>query len=292
VITFLGEEFVILNREHYEQYERDGYLIFDPEVPSTLLDGIIADMNDKYNSSEHIDVTYRDPGRIQDAWKISSNVKALALAPKVLDLLEELYNRKPLAFQTLNFPRGTQQPAHSDTIHFNSKPSGCMSGVWVALEDIDMENGPLVYYPGSHKLPEITLEDIEKEGLLVLSDYDGLSAMDFHQQVYPHYERFISDMIKLHDFNPYYATINKGLAIIWAANLLHGGAPQHHKNRTRHSQATHYFFPGCRYYMPLHSKGEKICWMNPTWINKDDLKEDTQNSLKKILKRILRPFNK
>ena len=32
-------------------------------------------------------------------------------------------------------------------------PEGFMCGVWVALEDMDMENGPLVYYPGSHKLP-------------------------------------------------------------------------------------------------------------------------------------------
>ena len=28
-----------------------------------------------------------------------------------------------------------------------------MVGIWVALEDVDEECGPLVYYPGSHKLP-------------------------------------------------------------------------------------------------------------------------------------------
>ena len=32
-------------------------------------------------------------------------------------------------------------------------PEGFMCGVWVALEDMDMDNGPLVYYPGSHQLP-------------------------------------------------------------------------------------------------------------------------------------------
>lgn len=46
------------------------------------------------------------------------------------------------------------------TIHFNSIPSSYMCGAWVALEDINMDNGPVVYYPGSHKLPEITPKDV------------------------------------------------------------------------------------------------------------------------------------
>ena len=29
-----------------------------------------------------------------------------------------------------------------------------MCGVWVALEDITEDNGPLHYYPGSHRLPD------------------------------------------------------------------------------------------------------------------------------------------
>jgi len=28
-----------------------------------------------------------------------------------------------------------------------------MCGVWLALEDIDADNGPLIYYPGSHRGP-------------------------------------------------------------------------------------------------------------------------------------------
>ena len=76
-----------------------------------------------------------------NGWKLSRAVRAIALAPRVLRLLRQLYDRKPLPFQTLNFPIGTEQKVHSDVIHFSSDPPSYMCGVWVALEDIDMGNG-------------------------------------------------------------------------------------------------------------------------------------------------------
>ena len=45
----------------------------------------------------------------------------------------------------------------------------------------------------------------------------------------------------------------KGQALIWAANLLHGGSPQTDPTRTRWSQVTHYFFDDCIYYTPAFS---------------------------------------
>ena len=92
--------------------------------------------------------------RIQDAWTESEAVRSLAVAPKVLSLLETLYGKRPIPFQTLNFLRGSQQQTHSDSFHFHSFPKHYMCGVWVALEDLTEDNGPLHYYPGSHLLPD------------------------------------------------------------------------------------------------------------------------------------------
>lgn len=91
--------------------------------------------------------------RVIDAWESSHNVKRIATNPTVIDLLSQLYGRPAWPFQTLNFPVGTQQHYHTDTTHFNTAPERYMCGVWVALEDIDEECGPLVYYPGSHRWP-------------------------------------------------------------------------------------------------------------------------------------------
>ena len=58
-----------------------------------------------------------------------------------------MYDCQPFAFQTLNFPVGTQQHLHSDALYFHSEPAGFMCGVWVALEDIHADTDPLESVP-------------------------------------------------------------------------------------------------------------------------------------------------
>jgi ectoine hydroxylase-related dioxygenase (phytanoyl-CoA dioxygenase family) len=252
---------MILSQHDRDRYQADGYLVIDPEVPEAVLDAILAEVEEKYPRRE-IGGRPRAVGRVQDAWKKSAHVKELARAPKVLAILEELHGRAPLPFQTLNFPIGTQQRAHSDTIHFDSIPSGLMCGVWTALEDIDMDNGPLIYYPGSHKLPVVSMDDVDGEGRVKPGFYEVLHRRSrqvwqmtrqvAHLQIptpppvvedaYAAYEEFIGDLIDQMKPEPQYGTLKKGQALIWASNLLHGGVPQRDMNRTRNSQVTHYYF--------------------------------------------------
>jgi ectoine hydroxylase-related dioxygenase (phytanoyl-CoA dioxygenase family) len=234
-----------------EQYERDGYLVIDDLVAPATLDAIVADLDGKYGEPREEDGVRYFHRRIQDAWKISDNVKSLALAPPALVLLEGLYGRKPLPFQTINFRKGSQQAPHSDAIHFSTMPEGFMCGVWVALEDIDEHNGPLVYYPGSHRFPYLRPADI---------------GLDATWDDYPDYEQYVADLIERESLEPAYGTIRKGQAIIWAANLIHGGAPQTDPDRTRLSQVTHYYFEGCRYFTPMRTEGENVWWRDPVWI--------------------------
>jgi ectoine hydroxylase-related dioxygenase (phytanoyl-CoA dioxygenase family) len=235
------------------QFERDGYLVIEEAVaPEALLDAIVEALRNLYGKPLHERdgvVYYRN--RIQDAWRIDEHVKALALAPRVLALLQDLFGRKPLPFQTINFRIGSQQKAHSDALHFNSEPEGFMCGVWVALEDVDMDNGPVVFYPGSHRLPFVSMADA------------GLEA---NESSYGDYERHIEQLIQRDGLEPRFATIEKGQALVWAANLLHGGSPQPDRTRSRHSQVTHYFFEGCRYWAPMVSEGDDVRWREPVWI--------------------------
>jgi ectoine hydroxylase-related dioxygenase (phytanoyl-CoA dioxygenase family) len=224
--------------------------------PESVIDGAMADMEPLYTpepaANRDADGVSYGHRRIKNAWRVSDNVKALALDRRVLEILESLYGRRPMPFQTLNFRVGSQQPAHSDAIHFNSQPAGFMCGVWIALEDVDMDSGPVVYYPGSHKLPEVTPAAL------------GIDAT-FEQ--YTHYTDHVESTIEQRDFEPHYATLRKGQALIWASNILHGGARLRDRNRTRHSQVTHYFFEGCRYYTPMTSDEQRTSWLDPDWIS-------------------------
>jgi hypothetical protein len=114
----------------------------------------------------------------------------------------------------------------------------------VALEDTDHENGPLYYYPGSHLLPQLTLVDFGKQGS------NGEAGYDHYRNVY---EPGMREYVEALGLRREEAHIKKGQALIWSANLLHGGSPILERSRTRHSQVTHYCFEGCTYFTPLLS---------------------------------------
>jgi ectoine hydroxylase-related dioxygenase (phytanoyl-CoA dioxygenase family) len=246
------QETGVVGEAERASFERDGYLEIETELSDSVLDGVIEDLSKVYGDLQPDGtVIYRMFTRQQDYWRESGNVKQLVLLPRVLNALRELYGREPLPFQTLNFPLGTEQRVHSDAYHFNSMPSGYMCGVWIALEDMDMDNGPLVYYPGSHKLPELWPKDI------------GVPKGKDH---YEEYETYLEKLIAEKGLEPRYATVKKGTAFIWASNLLHGGSARRDTSRTRHSQVTHYFFEGCKYYTPMYSDDEEVLWRDPNWI--------------------------
>ena len=64
---------------------------------------------------------------------------------------------------------------------------------------------------------------------------------------------------------PYYGVLRKGQALIWAANILHGGSVWNDKTLPRHSQVTHYYFDGCKYWRPSRSSDERF-YFKPKWI--------------------------
>jgi len=180
--------------------------------------------------------------RIQDAWQSNPDVKRLATNPHIIALLTALYGRPAFPFQTLNFCVGSQQKPHSDSVHFSAFPAHFMCGVWVALEDVDDSNGPLLYYPGSHQWPIYTNEHI------------GLNATTTPAaETYAAYERMWQNLAAAKNAPAARFHAKKGQAIIWSANLLHGGDDHHDPNRTRWSQVTHYYFEGCAYHTPLLS---------------------------------------
>lgn len=231
--------------EMAQHFREHGFAVVDfpDEQFETLSDQIRADLNSEYDWEYWKGQGWSDGKglRVQDAWRQSQAVQQIAANTIILDLLGYLYGRKAWPFQTLNFPVGTQQHFHTDAVHFSSIPERFMCGVWVALEDIDETNGPLIYYPGSHKLP------------IYVNEHIGNFADDPHTTGQNTFEPMWRELMRVHGIEPKQFHAKKGQALIWSSNLFHGGQKQLDPNRTRWSQVTHYYFDDCVYYTPLHS---------------------------------------
>ena len=226
-------------------YEK-GYAIFDfPDVElDARIEHIKRNLSPRYGidfANPHSDKTIGER-RIQDAWMFDEDVRAIAANESVPDLLSKLYGRRAFPFQTLNFPVGTQQEAHSDSVHFSSLPERFMCGVWLAMEDIGPDSGPLFYYPGSHRWPIVT------NGLIGRRGYG--TELRSAQDPYGPAWRALRDA---HGAQEEIFFARKGQALIWCANLLHGGSRQNNPSLTRWSQVTHYYFEECIYYTPAFS---------------------------------------
>lgn len=231
-------------------FHENGYVILDLELTDDFVSQVVSDM---YFALERDNVkiqaefyTYSDSPRIFEEWRNSESIKELCLNSKLIKTLEFLYNKEAFPFSTINFIKGSNQPLHSDTIHFHTIPQLWMSGVWVALEDTTTENGTLNIVPGSHKWG---IYDYQSLNLPHPDDYENGEKNNY--RIYEEFIRYLVDSNK-GIIKP--IPLKKGQALVWSANLLHGGMEIEDKESTRLTQAIHYFYKDCtRYYHPMFS---------------------------------------
>jgi ectoine hydroxylase-related dioxygenase (phytanoyl-CoA dioxygenase family) len=110
-------------------------------------------------------------------------------------------------------------------------PLGYLIAVWIALEDTNNDNGPLFYYPGSHRLPYMLNEDFN----------EGSTGLRLGRKDYTDYEDRIETLIREKQLTQEVFLARKGDVLIWHANLIHGGMPVRDPALTRKSMVIHYF---------------------------------------------------
>lgn len=233
------------------KYHEQGYLIIDLNLQDIEINDIMTDVYKAIDEdtarlqADHYQ--YNESPRVFEGWKESQNIKDLVLNKKIMDTLQFLYQKEPLPFSTINFIKGSNQPLHSDAIHFHTIPQLWMVGVWVALENSNKNNGGLRIVPGSHKWGTYEYHNLN------LPHPDN--RKNGEKENYRDYEQFIRELVIAKKGKEIVPEIKKGQALIWASNMLHGGTPIIDKKSTRKSQAIHYFFEGCEhYYHPMFSE--------------------------------------
>lgn len=217
-----------VSKRSLERFEETGYAIVNGFLNQVQVDAINLEIDQLLEKKQ---IQKGAGGKIMFAIHQSDLLRKIGMENTLLELLSLLMDGKATLFQSINFLHGSEQYSHSDSIHMTTYPLGGLLGVWIALEDIHTDNGPLHYYPGSHKLPYYLNEEYGNEG-----DFFLLGKKNYDE-----YEDFIQQRIKALGLKKEVLCIPKGTMMIWHANLFHGGEPHLDKTKTRKSVVFHYF---------------------------------------------------
>jgi ectoine hydroxylase len=212
------------------QFVQEGFMVLENFYPAAVTNQLNMDVDDLLATGK---AGYNFTGRkIFNLWEISPLADGTFFRnPDMLEILSFLMGKKAVPFQSLNFTLGSEQRAHSDSIHMTTEPPGYLLATWAALENIEAGSGPLVYYPGSHRLPFISTDDYPSgKGVFTLGNDSN-----------KHYEEKIAEVIAAHQLQPHVFLPKRGDVLIWHANLLHGGSPITRPGATRRSMVCHYY---------------------------------------------------
>ncbi len=220
VLTFPGlvsEKLVEVLLEHYER------LWHEKPICRVQLQGAPCYLRD---------LTAR-PGsgigaRVLDLHNLSEAGKAIIFIPEIVNFIRILLDDVPVAMQSLFFEYGSEQALHQDFVYVTSKFLSHLVGVWVALEDVGPEQGPLLYVPSSHYAQKYNLGG----GKLYFDETNRQKSPEWYRHINNEIER-----LRLNP-TPFYA--KKGDVLLWHSALIHGGAPILTKNVTRKSFVVHY----------------------------------------------------
>jgi ectoine hydroxylase-related dioxygenase (phytanoyl-CoA dioxygenase family) len=121
------------------------------------------------------------------------------------------------------------QRLHRDPMFVAADPPLNLCASWIALEDISDESGPLLYVPGSHRLPWF---EFEPGSIVCKQNVPPGPRMAFAQ--------WLDDELAKQGMEPQPLTCRRGDAFIWHGGLVHGGAEIQSPERTRKSFVVHY----------------------------------------------------
>jgi phytanoyl-CoA hydroxylase len=145
-----------------------------------------------------------------------------------------LFQAETAIYTSLFYERGSAQDLHRDTPFFCTRPEYCYFGMWVALEDVDEDNGPLMVMPGGHLMAELDRAALVAE---ILGDVEEVPATS--DALWSAYQNRVVGDGRERGLGVITLPVKKGDTIIWHPQLPHGGAPIRDLSRSRYSLVIH-----------------------------------------------------
>jgi len=228
-----------------QRWIEDGFVILPQAVPHELIDRLDADVEAIWagRSPARCFVEYFEEGqlviypagpafkdkrhKLLDLHVHLDSAREIVFAAPIVRFLNLVFERPALAFQGLYFRWGSQQAIHQDSAFVKVSAPLEFAASWIALEDIQPGSGELEYFAGSHRLEDYRFDGRHK--------WMPLKSPEYQRFIDSLRERSAARGLERQRFLP-----KKGDALLWSADLAHGGSSEVRPGLTRKSIVTHY----------------------------------------------------
>jgi hypothetical protein len=218
------------------QLDRDGFFVWPRLFDVDLIDAHLLGYEQYQQEIRPLgiyDVQVRT-GTAEQHWH-HAHLPTLQLIynQRLLQFLRSRFQEEPvmsLPMTGLNCRRTTP---HNDSTGFVTEPRGARLRVWIALEDIHADSGPVYFVAGSHHRITATLEeDILqdhpelRETLKKHSEATSVQAFEEAMKVVPAYVAArIESQIQELGLDKVSPSLKKGDAVIFDVDTVHGSSP-------------------------------------------------------------------
>ncbi|MBP3961654.1 phytanoyl-CoA dioxygenase family protein [Paenibacillus lignilyticus] len=240
----------LVSVEEYAHYHRNGYLIVRGLVSKEDIAELyeLAEKTRTKNKkparesggSDPLHEEFLDATRVHMLSRIEPSAERGMLNPRILDVTEALIGPDVYAVQSMMFlnpPGRGGQGWHQDACYIKTHPD-TLIGAWIALEEVDEENGCLWVAPGSNHEPIYPPAEIGGGNVHALDAFSNLNGV----QNVSHLDDEVNTLSKVVAKYPPPISVpmQPGDVLFFHSHLFHRSYPNKTTDRFRRSYVCHY----------------------------------------------------
>ena len=163
-----------LSAEAIQQYQEEGYLIPDCQLPESRLNELMEAVERVLVTNPEVRpeklVSVHISGLNQEGVRGDDAFMELAKDPMIVDCVEQLIGPDIILWGCQLFCKpgtdGMEVPMHQDGAYWPIRPLATCT-VWVALDHVSEENGCMRVVPGSHRHQSLSHQKESREDLVL-----------------------------------------------------------------------------------------------------------------------------